>query len=168
MRRVGERLGIRAPSLYKHISGKDELEDALQRSGLDELGAEVAREADGAADPLGAAVRAYRRFALANPGLYRLVTERPLPPGHEPAEGERRGIEVVVAATGSIDGARAAWAFAHGMAHLELAGRFPPGADVEAAWHTGVAAFTSGSSVTPSDDGTPARPAIVRSVRGPD
>jgi AcrR family transcriptional regulator len=161
MRRLGERLGVRAPSLYKHLSGKDELEDALQRAGLDELGAEVAREAERAADPLGAAFGAYRRFAVANPDLYRLVTERPLPAGHEPGPGERHGVEVVVAATGSVDGARAAWAFAHGMVHLELAGRFPPGADVDAAWQAGLAAFKA----TPSS--RPAR-AIVRSVRGPD
>jgi AcrR family transcriptional regulator len=159
MRRLGERLGVRAPSLYKHVSGKDELEDALQRAGLDEIGAEVARAAAGAPDPLAAAVDAYRRFAVANPHLYRLVTERPLPAGHQPGDGERRGIETVVAATGSVDGARAAWAFAHGMVHLELANRFPPGADVDAAWRAGLAAFTA----------RPAPPrAIVRSVRGPD
>jgi AcrR family transcriptional regulator len=161
MRRLGDRLGVRAPSLYKHLSGKDELEDALQRAGLDELGAEVARDAEGAADPLGAAFAAYRRFAVANPDLYRLVTERPLPAGHEPGPGERRGVEVVVAATGSVDGARAAWAFAHGMVHLELADRFPPGADVDAAWQRGLEAFESKPSPQPAR-------AIVRSVRGPD
>jgi AcrR family transcriptional regulator len=159
MRRLGERLGVRAPSLYKHASGKDELEDALQRAGLDEIGAEVARAAAGALDPLAAAVDAYRRFAVANPHLYRLVTERPLPAGHQPGDGERRGVETVVAATGSVDGARAAWAFAHGMVHLELANRFPPGADVDSAWRAGLAAFT-GRPVPPR--------AIVRSVRGPD
>ena len=42
---------------------------------------------------------------------------------------------------GDADLARAAWAFAHGMVQLELAGRFPPGADLPAAWHSGVAAL---------------------------
>ena len=33
------------------------------------------------------------------------------------------------------------WAFAHGMTILELNGRFPPGADLDAAWATGMRAF---------------------------
>jgi AcrR family transcriptional regulator len=170
MRRLGERLGIRAPSLYKHVRGKDELEDALQRAGLDELGAEVAREAGTAPDPLGAAFAAYRRFALANPDLYRLITERPLPPDHEPGAGEVRGIEVVVAATGSIDGARAAWAFAHGMVHLELADRFPPGADVDAAWRAGLEGFKAREAPNRAVPVAPSgpQPVVVRSLRGPD
>jgi AcrR family transcriptional regulator len=160
MRRLGERLGVRAPSLYKHVAGKHELEDALQRAGLDELGMAVAAEAEAAGDPLAAAAHAYRRFALANQGLYRLMTGRPLPADHEPGEGEQRGIETLVAAAGGVDQARALWAFAHGMAYLELAGRFPPGADVDAAWRAGVAAF----------DRRPVsqQRAVVRSVRGPD
>lgn len=170
MRRLGERLGVRAPSLYKHLTGKSELEDALQRAGLDELGEQMARAAGGAADPLAAAVEAYRRFATRNPHLYRLVTERPLPQNHEPGEGERRGIETVVAATGSRDRARAAWAFAHGMVHLELAGRFPPGADIEAAWQAGLAAFGAGTPPPPRPAivRSPPQPAVVRSLRGPD
>ena len=37
--------------------------------------------------------------------------------------------------------ARAAWAFAHGMTVLELNGRFPPGADLDAAWREGLPGF---------------------------
>jgi hypothetical protein len=40
--------------------------------------------------------------------------------------------------------ARAAWAAAHGLAILELNGRFPPGADLDAAWEAMVAAFNPG------------------------
>ena len=40
-----------------------------------------------------------------------------------------------------VDRARAAWAFAHGMAHLELSQRFPAGADLEAAWAAGADAL---------------------------
>ena len=35
---------------------------------------------------------------------------------------------------GHHDTARAAWAWAHGLASLEIADRFPPGADIDAAW----------------------------------
>ena len=37
--------------------------------------------------------------------------------------------------------ARALWVFAHGMVMLELDHRFPPDADLDAAWRAGVAAF---------------------------
>jgi hypothetical protein len=46
-------------------------------------------------------------------------------------------------AAGDPDRARAMWAFAHGMIMPELARRFPPGADVEAAWRRGIGAFTA-------------------------
>jgi len=48
---------------------------------------------------------------------------------------------VVEAAGGDTDLARAAWAFAHGMTILELNGRFPPDADLDAAWLRGVEAL---------------------------
>jgi len=71
------------------------------------------------------------------------MTERPLhrellAPGAE----ERAAAPVIAASQGDGDAARAAWAFAHGMTILELNGRFPPGADLDAAWSRGLAAFT--------------------------
>jgi hypothetical protein len=42
---------------------------------------------------------------------------------------------------GDRDRARAVWAFAHGMTILELNGRFPPDADLDAAWRRGLDAF---------------------------
>jgi hypothetical protein len=49
---------------------------------------------------------------------------------------------VVAAAGGDPDRARALFAFAHGMTILELDGRFPPAADIDAAWDAGLALFT--------------------------
>ena len=39
MRRVADRLGIRAPSIYKHLSDKAALEDAVISAGFEELAA---------------------------------------------------------------------------------------------------------------------------------
>jgi len=50
-------------------------------------------------------------------------------------------IPVVQAAGGDRDLARAAFAFAHGMMILELNGRFPADADLDAAWRRGTAAL---------------------------
>ena len=45
-------------------------------------------------------------------------------------------------ADGDEHRARLLWAAAHGLVVLELADRFPPGADLDAAWTELVAALT--------------------------
>ncbi len=144
MRRVADEVGVRAPSLYKHLSGRDELVAALQAEGLAAMGAAfaVAGRSRSARGRLAALAAAYRRFALERPELYRLTAGRRLlrellPDGLE----DRVGSVLVSAVGGDGNRARAVWAFAHGLAELELADRFPPGADLDAAWRAGVTAF---------------------------
>jgi AcrR family transcriptional regulator len=138
MRRVAERVGIRAPSIYKHLPDKEALEAALISAGFEEWA--KAFESGGASpEELG---RTYRAYALAHPHLYRLMTERPLARERlAPGVEERAAQPIVDAVGGDADAARAVWAFAHGMTILELNGRFPPGADLDAAWETGMRAF---------------------------
>jgi AcrR family transcriptional regulator len=141
MRRIAERLGIRAPSIYKHLPDKQALENALVSAGFEEAAALFEAALDGD-DPLGAIAGAYREFARRHPHLYRLMTERPLDRERlTPGAEERASQPVQRAVGGDLDTARAAWAFAHGMTILELDGRFPPGADLDAAWERGLAAF---------------------------
>lgn len=144
MRRIADRVGMRAPSLYEHVPDKRALEAAIISAGFERL----ADAFDGAAaqpgDPLARAAGVYRAFAAAHPHLYRLMTTRELhrellAPGVE----ERAGRVIYEAAGGDADLARAAWAFAHGMTILELDNRFPAGADLDAAWERGLAAFRS-------------------------
>ncbi len=146
MRRVGDAVGMRAPSLYKHVSGRDELVAALQAEGLRVMGEAFARAqaSRNARTRLRALARAYRAMALARPALYRVTTGRPLQRDQLPAGLEDEVGDVLVDALGGDrDRARAAWAFAHGMADLELSGRFPPGADLDAAWRTGIEALAT-------------------------
>ena len=49
----------------------------------------------------------------------------------------------LLSAFGDEHVARAVWASAHGLVTLELAGRFPPEADLDAAWAAMVAAYAS-------------------------
>lgn len=146
MRRLAERLGIRAPSLYKHLPDKAALEAAIIATGFEDTAAtlEAALEAALAAgdEPLATLAAAYRAFALDHPHLYRLMTDQPLPREHLPEGLEDRAAAPLLRAAGDQDTARAAWAFAHGMVMLELARRFPTGADVDAAWERGIGAFT--------------------------
>jgi AcrR family transcriptional regulator len=151
MRRLADRLGIRAPSLYKHLPNKAALEVALINAGFEEAAADFdaaangGAAADGGAEPLAALVSAYRAFAASHPQLYRLMTERPLPREQLEPGLEDRAAAALVRAAGSPERARAVFAFIHGMIILELNGRFPDDGGLEPAWQAGLAAFSDTS-----------------------
>ena len=148
MRALAARLGIRAPSLYKHVESKEDLEVLLIAEAFREQGGAMHRAVD--ALPLRASRRkvlttfgvVYRSWASAHPHLYRLATEGPLPREDLPEGLEAWAAEPLVRAAGSEARARATWAFAHGMTILELDGRFPPTADLDRAWAAGIAALS--------------------------
>jgi AcrR family transcriptional regulator len=147
MRRLAGRLDMRAPSLYKHVTDKDELEVLLIASALRDQGTATHEAVDALPRrgprlrALEALARAYRAWALAHPHLYRLATQGPLPRERLPEGLEAWAAEPVVRVAGSEAKARATWAFAHGMTILELDARFPPSADLDAAWKAGIAAL---------------------------
>ncbi|MEV4620134.1 TetR/AcrR family transcriptional regulator [Asanoa sp. NPDC049573] len=148
MRRVADELRIQAPSLYKHISGKAEIETALQQRALERLGAALAA----AGSDLATLAAAYRRWALAHPRLYELSARHSLDRSRLAS-----GVEAAAAAPlleitgGNVAAARALWGVAHGLVDLELANRFPPDADLDAAWEHAVSAFAI--YCTPRPDG---------------
>jgi len=154
MRRLADELGIAAPSLYKHISGRDEILALLQASGLEEFGRAVAEATAGepaggggdiAAGGIAAMAATYRTWALHHAALYSLMTRRPLDRGRLPEGLEATAEAPLLAAVGQDRAtARALWAVAHGLVDLELAGRFPVDADLDAAWAAAVRAFTPG------------------------
>ena len=123
------------------VPHKATLEVAIIIDGFEEAAAAFEAAVDGADDPLGAFVGAYRSFASAHPHVYRLMTQRPLPRDQLPEGLEARAAAPLVEAVGSPERARAAWAFIHGMTVLELDGRFPTDDVTEPAWRQGVAAF---------------------------
>jgi AcrR family transcriptional regulator len=143
MRRLADRLGIRAPSLYKHLPSKAALEVALIAVGFEEAADAFDAATDGAAEPFAALITAYRAFATRHPQLYRLMTEGPLPREQLERGLEDRAAMALVRAAGSPERARAAFAFIHGMVILELNGRFPDDGGLEPAWQAGIAAFNS-------------------------
>lgn len=141
MRRLAEAVGIRAPSLYKHFPDKAALEAAVIATGLDDAAAVFEAAVATATDPLTALAAAYRQFALDHPHLYRLMNTGPLPRRHLPPGLEDRTAAPLLRVAGTQARARAIWAFAHGMVLLELDQRFPPNADLDAAWQAGITAF---------------------------
>jgi len=138
MRRLAAAMGMRAPSLYKHVPDKAALEVALIAAGLAEAGAAM----DARRGSLAGLAAAYREWATAHPHLYLLMTERPLPRERLPAGLEASAAAPLLEVTRDEHEARALWAAAHGLVALELHDRFPPDADLDAAWAALVAAFT--------------------------
>ena len=141
MRHLADAVGMRAPSLYKHFPDKAAVEVVLIEHGFAAaaLAFEQAFARDGAT--LGTLMTTYRAFALAHPHLYRLMTNGPLPRHLLTPGVEGRTAEPLQLVLPQPDLARAAFGFAHGMIMLELDGRFPRDADIDAAWRAGTLAF---------------------------
>jgi AcrR family transcriptional regulator len=138
MRKLAARMGIRAPSLYKHVRDKDDIVAGLQERALIDLGRHLA----GAVPGLAGLAQSYRSWAQAHPRLYEVATRHSLArdriaPGVEYAAAA----PIVAAAGGDEHLARALWALAHGLVDLELSDRFPPGADLDATWRSALTAF---------------------------
>lgn len=152
MRSVAEELGIKAPSLYKHVAGKAAIEVELIAATLAETG-EALHATLAAGGTTADLLATYRREAKAQPNLYRLATTGALPREQLPPGLEDWAGEPFFTVTGDAHRAQALWAFAHGMVILELDGRFPPGSDLDRTWVEGAAAFhpTGGSGGGPTD-----------------
>ena len=81
MRRLGERLGVEAMSLYRYVPGKEDLLDGVVDSIVGEMyhDAEVHLEPrDGWQDFLQRLAHGVRRVALAHPACFPLVASRPV------------------------------------------------------------------------------------------
>ena len=148
MRRLAAALDVRAPSLYKHVPDKAAVEAALVEEALAETGTVLHQAVAGVGPPgsrdvIEALLAAYRAEAVAHPHLYRLVTTGRLPREALPAGLEAwSGAPFGFAAAGDAHRARALWSLAHGMAILEVDGRYPDGADLDAMWHAAATAFS--------------------------
>ncbi|MFF7856911.1 WHG domain-containing protein [Streptomyces sp. NPDC007904] len=69
---LAERLGVRTPSLYKHVDGQEDLNRRIAALALSEAADAVGGAIQGYAgrDALAAAARAFRAFVLEHPGRY--------------------------------------------------------------------------------------------------
>ncbi|HWK36697.1 TetR/AcrR family transcriptional regulator [Sphingomonas sp.] len=139
LRELARAAGVSATAVYRHFPDKAALMAALAREGHDRL-AEAQRQAAAGAAGAGGAMaafaatgRAYIRFALANPALFRLAfSAAPDGPGGAPHEAMTM-LHGHVAATQGLDPWRGsadtrtlrAWALVHGLAMLMLDGQVP-------------------------------------------
>jgi AcrR family transcriptional regulator len=134
LREIARGVGVSATAVYRHFPDKAALLGALCEEG-DHLLAEAFREAMAKAKPghdaFDAMGRAYVRFALKNPALFRLMMS---PSGARRGEGEAGGM--LVDTLQELGGPRLtkaqrdvqrlkAWSVVHGLAMLMLDGLVP-------------------------------------------
>jgi AcrR family transcriptional regulator len=127
--RLADRLGVRAPSLYAHVNGLDDLRDRVSALGAARMTAEVSAAAAGRAgrDALEAVADAYRRFAHAHPGIYAGMQRAPEDPDSQAAVAGGRLVEVFFAvlrgygleADDVVHGTRLVRSALHGFVTLE-------------------------------------------------
>ncbi len=142
-------LGVRSPSLYNHVDGLPGLRRQLAiragRQMADELTGAIGGTTDSPTDRLRAIGVAYRRFALAHPGLYAATLPAPTPEQDpEVADALASPVKSVasvlepmgIASSDMIPLIRALRASIHGFVDLELGGGFGLPDDIDDSFAT--------------------------------
>ena len=171
MQAVADRVGVRAPSLYKHVANRRVLITALADAVTAELATALAPALDepDPADALRRMAATYRRFAGEAPASYQLLFT-PEPPGPGAGVGPSPSVnadaasgllQVTARLAGedrALEAARFVVAFAHGFVSMEAAGAFRLGGDVDAAFEFGVEALIRGLVAPPNPPPARQRP----------
>jgi AcrR family transcriptional regulator len=159
MAAVADRVGVRGPSLYKHVANRSVLIRAVAEQVASDLRDAIERAAGRQRDPrasLRAAVVAYRRYVHAHPNGYGLLFAHLLPDSMPDAALVAsvgvpivRRMEELVGPESALEAARTLVAWAHGFVSMELGGAFRLGGSVESAFAFGVDAVLRGVSEAP-------------------
>ncbi len=135
LRQIARDVGVSATAVYRHFPDKRALLVALAHAGIEKLGEVQAMAAESASDTsaFSATGRAYVRFALAHPALFRLIFTH-LPPAGETVFGDSMAARMLHDKAATATGGDAqetrrlmvqAWAVVHGLAMLMLDGQLP-------------------------------------------
>jgi AcrR family transcriptional regulator len=158
MQAVAERVGVRAPSLYKRVDNRDALVRLIAEAAVTELGERldsvVSQGGVHAGSAVGELARDLRAFAHANPAAYRLIfsgTDATRPDPALLARASAPLLRVTADLAGpadALEAARTVTAWANGFISMELAGAFQLGGDLERAFDFGIARLTDAISGT--------------------
>jgi AcrR family transcriptional regulator len=156
---IAPRLGVRVPSLYKHVASLDALQRLLEISAKAEISDVLARATAGKAgiDALIALSGAYRAWAKEHPGRYAATLRAHDNDDIEQKDVTRAGLEIIFAALSSygltgddeINAVRMLRANLHGFVALELAGGFGYPNDVDHSFDLLVGALDQALSTWP-------------------
>jgi AcrR family transcriptional regulator len=149
--RLAESLGVKPPSLYKHVEGLDDIRRGLAVKGLREANRRLQQATVGKArdEALFALARAYWKFARDHPGLYAASQRAPLPSERDiVAAGEAMiGTVLAVLAGYGVKGddalhaTRGFRAIIHGFVSLDAAGGFKLALDLDESFGRLLGAF---------------------------
>jgi len=149
MQAVAHRVGVRAPSLYKRVPGRDGLIRLVAEATLAELAERLDPEDDAAR-----LAGIFRAFGHEYPAGFQLVMT---PGAGTPVAADEFGAaasEAVLRVAGrlageehALDAARLFTAWAVGFIGMELNGNFRLGGDLEGAWAFGVQRIVAAMSV---------------------
>lgn len=131
---LAERLGVRQPSLYKHVDGLDAVQRGIAVRAKTEMAEVLSRAAVGRSrdDAVRAVCAAYRTWALAHPGRYAATVRAAPADDADDAAASRAVVDVVFGVLSGygldgdalVDATRAVRAALHGFIALESGGGF--------------------------------------------
>lgn len=149
--RVAAELGVRPPSLYKHIDGLDAVRRGLAVRGITEANRRVQLATVGKArdEALYAFADAYWQFARERPGLYAASLRAARPGEKDVAAASEALLGTVLAVLAgygvrdadALHATRGLRAIIHGFVSLDAAGGFRLTLDLEESFHRLLAAF---------------------------
>jgi AcrR family transcriptional regulator len=163
---LADRLGVRQPSLYKHIDGMDALQRCLSIRAKNELAYVLARAAVGRerGDAVASISHAYRKWALEHPGRYTAAQRAPAKGDLEDIAASQAVLAIATDVLAgyqlrdddAIDATRALRSTLHGFVTLEAAGGFGLPVDVDRSFDRLVrgliTALSSWTNTTNNDD----------------
>jgi AcrR family transcriptional regulator len=152
--RVAAALGVRSPSLYNHVDGRDGLLRGVATRATRELATALRRAATGRSGPdaIAAVAQAQRDYARAYPGRYAATAAAPArgDTAHEEAAADAVDVlESVLGGSGLegddvIHAVRALRSAVHGFAALEASGGFGLAVDPDVSFRRLVDALAAG------------------------
>ena len=131
---LADSLGVKIPSIYKHVNGMPALQRGIMINAKRELSHALRQAAVGTArdDAILAISTAYRKWALAHPGQYPSVVHAPIPEDDADEQVSQDLIDIVFKVLAgynlrqnvAVDAARYFRSAIHGFVSLEVAGGF--------------------------------------------
>ena len=156
--RVAAALGVRSPSLYNHVEGRDGLIRGVAARSTRELATALRRAATGrsGADAITAVAQAQRDYARRYPGRYAATVAAPAPGDAEHEAAAADAVDVLESVLGGaglegddvIHAVRALRSAVHGFAALEASGGFALAVDPDDSFRRLVDAVATGLGVS--------------------